>query len=57
MDVVARGVTQWHETGTSGVCLGAVRRPAMWTQESLLLSDERLNGKNRLDYGEPCIIS
>lgn len=50
------GATQWHETGTGGVCLGAVRRSAVWTREFLLVSGERLNGKNRLNSGEPCII-
>lgn len=43
----------WNKTCVSG---GTPRRPADRRRKLLLLSDERLNGKRRLDYGGLGII-
>lgn len=47
-----RKACNWNKKSVSG----GTMRPADHRRKILLLSDERLNGKSRLDYGGPWII-
>lgn len=52
-----RGQHRCMKLGQGERVWGSTRRPADRSRTFLLLSGVRLNGKSRLDYGEPQIIS